>query len=139
MTTKKKNIRSKEQSNKENFWQIYLPLSFFSLLIVVVAILIINTPVTGNQSIQKLANISAVLLIIPVLLSILIFLAVIILLIIGQGKLLRWIPIHFTNIRVFFLKAAVFIMNGSNKIVFPLINLRSKLYSLKFIWKKGKT
>lgn len=138
MTTKKKSIRSKEQSKKENIYQIYFPLSIFSILIVVTAILIINTSGTGSYSIQKLADISAALLIIPTLFSILIFLAIIILLIIGQGKLLKWIPIHLANFYVLFMKGAIFIMNGSNKIVFPIINLRSKLFSLKSIWKKGK-
>lgn len=138
MTAIKKSLGSKEKSKKEHFLQIYFPISIFLLLVVVTIILIINTSGTGNQSIKKLADISAVLLIAPTLLSILIFLAVIILLIGGQGKLLKWIPIYFANFHVFFMKIAVFIMNGSNKIVFPIINTRSKLFSLKSIWKKGK-
>lgn len=138
MTAIKKSLGSKEKSKKEHFLQIYFPISIFLLLVVVTIILIINTSGTGNQSIKKLADISAVLLIAPTLLSILIFLAVIILLIVGQGKLLKWIPIYFANFHVFFMKIAVFIMNGSNKIVFPIINTRSKLFSLKSIWKKGK-
>ena len=138
MPTIKKSFRSKEQSEKDKFLQIYGPLSVFLILVVVTIILIINTSGAGNHSIQKLADISAVLLIVPTLLSILISLTVIILLLIGQGKLLKWIPIHFANFHVFFMKIAVFIMNGSNKIVFPIISTRSKLFSLKSIWKKGK-
>jgi hypothetical protein len=134
MSTKKKSNRS-----KEHFLQIYFPLSIFLLLIVVSGILIINIPGTGSQTIQKSADISAALLIIPILFSNLIFLGIIILLIIGLGKSLKWIPIHFSSLHVFFIKIAIFIMNGSNKIVFPIISSRSKLYSLKSIWKKGKT
>lgn len=134
----KKNLTSKEKSKREHLIQIYLPVLFFFLIIVITGILVVNVSGTNSQMVQEWAGISVVLLIIPELFFVLITLAIIILFIMGLGKLLKWIPIHFTNLRVVIIKIAIFIMNGSNKIVFPFIIAKSKLFSLKSIWKKGR-
>ncbi|MBE0687606.1 MAG: hypothetical protein IH585_16565 [Anaerolineaceae bacterium] len=138
MSSTKKNTETKEQSKKEHFLQIYLPLSFFLLLVMIAAVLVINISGSKIQSVQQWANISAVLLIVPLLFTSFIVLAILILLIFGQAKLLKWLPIHFANFYVFIMKIAIFIMNGSNKIVTPIIKTKSKFFSLKSIWKKGR-
>ncbi len=138
MLPTKTTMSSKEKSKREHFLQIYLPLTFFLLLVVISGILVINISGTNGQMVQEWAGISAVLLIVPTLFGILIFLALIILLVVGLGKLIKWIPIHFANFRVLIMKVAIFIINNSNKIVFPLIITRSKIFSLKSIWKKGQ-
>jgi hypothetical protein len=138
MSVVKKKISSKEKSKREHFLQIYTPLIIFVVLAVFAVIMIVNTSFSNTQNIQQWADISAILIIVPVLFSILVFLALIILLVVGLGKLLKWIPVHFSNFHVFIMKIAIFIMNGSNKIVFPVINARSKLFSLKSLWKKGR-
>lgn len=138
MSSTKKIIGSKIQSKKEHLLQIYLPLTFFSLLVIITSILVINISGTKIQSVQHWANISVVFIIVPLLFTSLIVLAIIILLIIGQVKLLKWLPIHSTNLHVFIMKIAVIIMNSSNKIVSPVIKSKSKLFSIKSIWKKGR-
>jgi len=138
MSSTKKNTETKEQSKKEHFLQIYLPLSFFLLLVTIAAVLVINISGSKIQSVQQWANISAVLLIVPLLFTSFIVLAIFIFLIFGQAKLLKWLPIHFANFYVFIMKIAIFIMNGSNKIVTPIIKTKSKFFSLKSIWKKGR-
>lgn len=138
MSSMKKNTGTKEQSKKEHFLQIYLPLTFFVLLVIITAVLVVNISGTKMQSVQQWANISAVILIVPLLFNFLLILAIFILLIIGQAKLLKWLPIHFANFHVFIMKIGIFIMNGSNKIVSPVIKSKSKLFSIKSIWKKGR-
>ena len=138
MTSTNKNVSTKEKSHKEHFLQIYLPLTTFVLLVIIVAVLVIIISGTKIQSIQHWANISMVLLIVPSLFTSLIVLAIFILLIAGQAKLLKWLPIHFANFYFFIMKIAIVIINGSNKIVSPVINLKSKFFALKSIWKKGR-
>lgn len=138
MAPEKKTTGSKEQSKKEHFLQIYLPLIFFLLLVIIAAGLAINISVSKIQSVQHWANISVVILVVPLLFSTLIFLAIFLLIIIGQAKFLKWLPIHAANLHVFIMKIAVLIMNGSNKLVSPIIKSKSKIFSLKSIWKKGR-
>ena len=138
MTSTYKYVRTKEKSQKEHFLQIYLPLTIFVLLVIIVAVLVINISGTNIQSVQHWANISVVVLIVPSLFASLLLLAIFILLVVGQAKLLKWLPIHFANFYVIIMKIAIVIMNGSNKIVSPVINSKSKLFSLKSIWKKGR-
>ncbi len=138
MVPENKATGTKERSKKEHFRQIYLPLIFFLLLVVIAAGLVINISGSKIQTILHWANISVVILIVPLLISTLIFLAIIILIIYGQAKFLKWLPIHAANLHVFIMKIAVLIMNGSNKIVYPVIKTKSKLFSLKSIWKKGR-
>lgn len=138
MAPEKKTTESKEQSKKEHFLQIYLPLIFFLLLVIIAAGLAINISVSKIQSVQHWANISVVILVVPLLFSTLIFLAIFLLIIIGQAKFLKWLPIHAANLHVFIMKIAVLIMNGSNKLVSPIIKSKSKIFSLKSIWKKGR-
>ncbi|PKO07392.1 MAG: hypothetical protein CVU41_01455 [Chloroflexi bacterium HGW-Chloroflexi-3] len=138
MSSTNKNTGTKEQSKKEHYLQIYLPLTFFLLSVIITSVLVINISGTQTQSVQHWANISTVLLIVPIFFSSLLVLAILILLIIGQAKLLKWLPIHIANLYVFIMKIAILIMNSSNKIVSPLINTKSKIFSLKSIWKKGR-
>jgi phosphoglycerol transferase MdoB-like AlkP superfamily enzyme len=138
MTSTNKNEGSKEKSQKEHFLQIYLPITTFVLLVIIVAVLVIIISGTNIQSVQQWANVSVVLLIVPSLFISLIMLAIFILVILVQAKLLKWLPIHFANFYVFIMKIAIFIMNGSNKIVSPVINSKSKFFALKSIWKKGR-
>lgn len=138
MAPEKKTTESKEQSKKEHFLQIYLPLIFFLLLVIIAAGLAINISVSKIQSVQHWANISVVILVVPLLFSTLIFLAIFLLIIIGQAKFLKWLLIHAANLHVFIMKIAVLIMNGSNKLVSPIIKSKSKIFSLKSIWKKGR-
>lgn len=138
MSSMKKNTGTKEQSKKEHFLQIYLPLTFFFLLVIITAVLVVNISGPKIQSVQQWADISAVILIVPLLFTSLLMLAIFILLIIGQAKLLKWVPIHFANFHAFIMNMAVFIMNSSNKIVSPVIKSKSKFFSFKSIWKKGR-
>lgn len=138
MAPEKKTTGKKEQSKKEHFLQIYLPLIFFLLLVIIAAGLVINISGSKIQSVQHWANISVVILVVPLLFSTLIFLAIILLMIFGQAKFLKWLPIHAANLHVFIMKIAVLIMNGSNKLVSPVIKSKSKIFSLKSIWKKGR-
>lgn len=138
MVPEKKTTGTKEQSKKEHFLQIYLPLIFFLLLVIIATGLVINISGSKIQSVQHWANISVVILVVPLLFSTLIFLAISILIIFGQAKFLKWLPIHTANLHVFIMKIAVLIMNGSNKMVSPVINSKSKYFSLKSMWKKGR-
>lgn len=138
MAPENKNTGKKEQSKKEHLLQIYLPLLFFLILVVIAAGLVINISGSKIQSVQHWSNISVVILVVPLLFSYLIFLAIFILLIIGQAKFLKWLPIHTANLHVLIMKIAVVIMNGSNKIVSPVIKTKSKIFSFKSIWKKGR-
>ena len=133
-----KSTASKIQSKKDHLFQIYLPLTIIFLLIILVTIFVIYNSNTGNQNFNHWANISIVFLIAPMLMTALLFLAILILIILGQAKFTKWIPIQISSFYVIILKIAFFFINGSNKLTKPIINTRVKIFSLKSIWKKGK-
>lgn len=134
MPSNKNIIHTKEKTKKELLAQIFVPIVLFSILFVVLSLLMINVSNGGNQTIQHWANISIIFLIVPMLLSVLLFFALIILIIFGQAKLIKWLPVHTANLYVFVMKIAIFVMNASNKITEPVIGFRSKLFSLKSIY-----
>ncbi|MDO9085649.1 MAG: hypothetical protein Q7U53_05515 [Anaerolineaceae bacterium] len=133
-----KTASSKEKSKKEHFLQIYLPLSFFLLLVVVASVFVIQISESGIQTVSHWANISVVLIFVPLLFTVLLILAILILIIFGQAKFIKWIPINVSKIYVFILKIALFIVNGSNKITNPIIKSKARIYSLKSIWKNER-
>ena len=137
MTTEEKTFEPKLRSRNEQIVQIYLPLVFFVLVIIAISIAIILLPESRNSSISHWANISTILLVIPTLVSLLIFLAITILLMLGFAKVIKWLPIQTSKIYVVFLKIEIFIINSTTKIVSPVINLRSKMHSIKTVFKKG--
>ncbi len=137
MTSGKKLFEPKHSSRNEQIVQIYLPLAIFVLVMIVISVAIILLPESRISSISQWANISTVLLVIPTLASLLIFLAIIVLLIVGFAKLIKWLPIQTSKIYVIFLKIEIFLINSSTKVVSPVINLRSKLHSVKTVFKKG--
>lgn len=137
MTTDKKTFQPKIRSKNEQIVQIYLPLAVFVLIVFATSLAIILLPDSSNSSISQWANISTVLLVIPTLVSLIIFLAITVLLIVGLAKLIKWLPIQTSKIYVIFLKAEVFLINSSAKIVSPVISFKSRIHSIKNVFKKG--
>ena len=134
----KKDSSTSEKSKKEITSQVYFPIALVLILFVVSIILIINVSGTGNSSIQQWANISIIILVIPVLFQTLLLMALAVLVILGQGKLIKWIPIHFANIYVFIIKIFIILINGTNRIIKPIINVEVMLYSVSTFFKKGQ-
>ena len=137
MEAQSKKLSSKEKSKNEQFVQIYLPLTIFVLLVIILSFFVIQNSTNGNGSVAHWANISSVILIAPTLFLTLFWLAVVALIIFGLSKAIKWVPIFISKGYVFIIKIAIFIMNGSNKLVSPLISSRAKFHSLKSIFKKG--
>lgn len=134
----KDKMSSKEKSKNEQFLQIYLPLGIFILLVVSSSLLVVLNSSTENSNIAHWANISSVIIIFPSLFSTLLWVAIVILIIFGLTKAIKWLPIYISKVYVFIIKVAIFLMNGSNRLVSPLINFRVKFHSLKSIFKKGR-
>lgn len=135
MNDKKVASSSKLQSKKELIFQVYFPLSLFTLLLLAVSIMVIRVSGSDVTSVSHWSNISFVFISVPMFFSILLLLALLILFIFLQAKLIRWLPIFVSKIYVFFLKVALFIVNGSNKITTPIIKTKSSIYSFKSFWK----
>ena len=138
MDSQKNKLGSKEKSKNEQFLQIYLPLGIFILLAVSFSLLAILNSTTENSNIAHWANISSVILIFPSLFTTLVWVAIVLLIIFGLAKAIKWIPIYISKAYVFIIRVAIFLINGSNKLVSPLINFRVKFHSLKSIFKKGR-
>ncbi len=122
---------------REQYLQIYVPLIVFVLITVTLILGVILISGTQGQSISHWGNISSVVVIVPLLINFIILLLLIILIIVGVAKLIKWVPIHLSNLYVIVIKLAIFVMNASNKITSPIINSRAKLSSFQSIFKKG--
>jgi hypothetical protein len=136
MTEKNNPKKTIKKYRNEQLLQIYLPLIAFVLIGTLLTIGVIRLFDGGGSSIAHWSNISAVFLIVPLLLEILITTILVIFLVIGLGKLIKWLPIYISTVYVFIIKITIFIMNGSNKITSPIINSRAKISSLKSIFRR---
>jgi len=137
MKAKTKTENISKSYKKEQLIQIYLPLFVFVLVTLGLIVGVILVSGRNAQTIFHWGNISAVVVILPLLFDLIIFLLILVFLIFGIAKIIKWLPIHLSNLYVFIIRIAIFIMNGSNKITSPIINTRAKLFSLKSIYRKG--
>ncbi len=117
---------SKEVTRSETGIQIYLPLGIGILLFLLIAVLVSTNVSPVNANIHHWANISVVILAGPMFILSLILLALLILLIVGQAKLLGWIPTQLRKVHALFLKVALAIWNLSTKITSPIVTIKSK-------------
>lgn len=136
MTDKNKSNKSSKPYISEQILQIYLPLFVFVLIGLILIFGVIRLFDSGGSSIAHWGNISTVVVIVPLLIGTLLTTVFIIFLLIGLGKLIRWLPIYISKIYVFIIKIAVFIMKRSNNITSPIINSRAKISSLKTIFRR---
>lgn len=135
--TEKNNSKKPIKSYKnEQFLQIFLPLFAFVLIGFILTFGVIRLFNSGGSSIAHWGNISAVFIIVPLLFETLLSIILVIFLVMGLGKLIKWLPIYLSRIYVFIIKIAIFIMKGSNNITSPIINSRAKLSSLKSILRR---
>ncbi len=118
---------SKEITRAEAGIQIYLPLGIGIVLFMLIAVLVSTNVSPVNANIHHWANISVVLLAIPMFLLSLVVLALFVLLIVGQAKLLGWIPTQLGKVHAFFLKVALAIWKFSTKITSPIVTVKSKV------------
>lgn len=137
MNDTKQKEKTEKPYKKEQYIQIYIPLIVFAFISILLVAGVIFVSGNQAQSISHWGNISAVIIIFPLFFELLLVLLLLVLLIIGFAKLIKWVPIHLSNLYVLIIKAAIFVMNISNKITSPIINSRAKFYSFQYIFKKG--
>lgn len=88
------------------------------------------------QYTNHLANISIVLLFIPLFFILLFSIIFVCLLLVGHRKLIKWLPLVFARVYTPVLNIAIIVWRLSTKITTPVINFRSFLFALTN-YKKG--
>ena len=136
MTEKNNSKKTIKSYKNEQLLQIYIPLLAFVLVGFILTFGVVRLFDSGGSSIAHWGNISAVVLIVPLLIEIFLATLLVIFLVLGLGKLIKWLPIYMSRIYVFFIRIAILIMKGSNNITSPIINSRAKLFSLKSIFRR---
>lgn len=136
MTEKNNSKKTIKSYKNEQLLQIYLPLFAFVLIGFILTFGVIRLFDRGGSLIAHWGNVSAVFLIVPLLFETLLTTILVIFLVLGLGKLIKWLPIYLSRIYVFIIKIAIFIMKGSNNITSPIIKSRAKLSSLKSILRR---
>lgn len=136
MTENNNSQKTIKSYKNEQLVQIYLPLFAFVLIGIILTFGVVRLFDSGGSLIAHWGNISAVFIIVPLLLETLLATILVVFLVIGVGKLIKWLPIYLSRFYVFIIKIAIFIMKGSNSFTSPIINSRAKLSSLKSILRR---
>jgi len=118
---------------KQSFWQIWLPLGLTIIIFILISVSASISSAANYELSLHWANVSALLLITPVLFVSLIFLVVLAGLIYGLGKLLSIIPYYFGRAIEFFNQASGVVLIGANKVVAPVLSVRVSSSKIKAI------
>lgn len=121
----------KQVTKSEIGIQIYLPLGLGVLLFLLIAVLVSINVSPMDANIHQWADISVMMLVIPMFILSFFVLALLILLIVGQAKLLGWIPTQLRKVQAIFLKIALTVFNFSEKVTTPIVTIRSKVSGLR--------
>ena len=118
------NEKPVKDHKKQTFWQILAPLAITVILFILISVTASISSSTNYDLSLHWANVSAILLLIPILLASLIFLVVLAGLVYGLAKLLSIIPPYFGQAVLFFSQASEIVLKGANKIVAPVLSVR---------------
>ena len=130
------NVSTKASHQKQVRDQIFLPLGFTILLVLVLTGLSILGTVQKSTLINHWGNISAILLISPILLFSLINLIIIVLSIRGLSHILRKTPVWMAKVQQVFSRIEKQTQTICNTIISPWIKLDSSLSSIKVLKNK---
>ncbi len=122
---------NKNSTKNQIFVQIYLPLIVFILIIIGVAVLSILSTTNNFDLTAHWANISFVLLSVPALVTGFIVFVLLALLVFGQYKLIRWLPIQLKKLYALVLTVSAYIWKFTNQLSRPIIEVKSKNASLQ--------
>jgi len=118
---------------KQSFWQIWFPLGLTIIVFILISVSASISSAANYELSLHWANVSALLLITPVLFVSLIFLIILVGLIVGLGKLLSIIPYYFGRAIEFFNQASGVVLVGANKVVAPVLSMRINSSKIKAI------
>jgi len=118
---------------KQSFWQIWFPLGLTIIVFILISVSASISSAANYELSLHWANVSALLLITPVLFVSLIFLVILVGLIVGLGKLLSIIPYYFGRAIKFFNQASGVVLVGANKVVAPVLSMRINSSKIKAI------
>ena len=120
-----------QTTKNELVLQVYLPLIFTIIVFIAIAVLITLDSSPASANIHHWANISVVFLSVPMIISTFISITLSIALIFGLSKAIQWLPVPLKKVHLIFLKIQLWLWDLSEKITTPVINMRSKAYSLR--------
>jgi hypothetical protein len=130
MPAQKKVDRKHDRKITEQVFQIYLPGILTFLFIAGLFGMLLIKGGGDLQYTNHLANISIVLLFIPLFFILLFSIIFVCLLLVGHRKLIKWLPLVFARVYTPVLNIAIIVWRLSTKITTPVINFRSFLFAL---------
>ena len=127
-TGKNKLKSTKQISNREILFQVYIPLGIVVVIFLAMSVLISLSATPGSDNVHHWANISFMFVAVPIILISTILLIIIVAIIYGQAKLIRWLPLQIKMVYLWILKISLWIWNFTQKITQPSIKLKSDLH-----------
>ena len=111
---------------KQTFWQIWVPLCLFILVILFLAVqAAISAGTTASSTVTNWSHLSLIYMITPALIAMFVALAVLALVIYGLARLLDILPVYSRMVQGFFHQMAVFIRMGSDKTAQPVLAIKT--------------
>lgn len=122
------------QHRKQTVWQVWVPLAASILVVLVLAILAIVGAVQGSDQVERWGNISAVIVILPVLLFSLVTLAIVAGAAYGVTKLLQHMPAWMLSAQSLSIRIALLVRKASDAAVQPVIVSNTFNSRVKVLW-----
>ena len=124
-------LKAVKDHKRQTLWQIWFPLALTITAFIFISVSAVVSSASQNQPGLHWANVSTIFLILPVLLIGMIFLIILAGLVYGVGKLLSITPYYFGRVIEFFQRTAGLVLDGTNKLVAPVMSVRINSSKIK--------
>jgi len=122
---------SYKKHRKELMTQIILPIVLTVILIIAAIVLVNIATFRDGGDVARWAAVSTIWIVIPLMIGMLIFLALLVGLIYLLARLLNVTPTYTGRVQDYVRKAAVYIKQGADAVVKPVIGLEGFVASIK--------
>ncbi len=128
-------IEPNPNHQRQKVWQIYLPMTFASLVILALAVLAVVTAGPGNPKTGQWASISLIWMIAPWLMISLVFFVFLGLMIYGLSKLIHILPIYARLVNVRLMIINLGLLNILNRLAKPVMTVNGWSASWQAFWR----
>jgi hypothetical protein len=125
-----------DDHRRQMLWQVWVPILASVLCVLSVALLVIAGAAAGSSQIERLANISAVIVIIPQLIIGVLIFAIVGGSAYGMFMLLKRMPLWMLQTQLFVLQLALIIRKIADALVKPIISVHTFSARVSALWRK---
>lgn len=127
---------SKEMHRQQMLWQVWVPLGVTLAIVLALIVLAIIGTIQGSSQIERWGNLSALIVILPVMLWGVVLLVIVGGTAYGVSKLLKKTPGWMEQLQDFMVRLSAMVRKVSDKSVQPVLAVNANSARAGFLWNK---